>query len=160
MINTTLTHAFAYSAIFAGYALVTLTMYPRLWLRHYPAAERQQQPPKGRGERIATACHGIFFIVVILLALPVLSLLIAYGAETDPAIALRHIAILGIIASLVDWLILDWLLLRYLQPQWLIPADTQASSWQSKKDIVKDAIGFPIGSSIAVAWGYVVSRFF
>jgi len=51
---------------------------------------------------------------------------------------------LGAVTSLVDWLILDWLLIRFLQPAWIIPAGTDAASWRNRRDIIRDALGFPI----------------
>lgn len=160
MLNgATLVHALAYSAIFAAYALVTLTYFPRLWLRHYPDNERSLQPPRSRQEKIYLILHVFIFLGVIVFALPVISVLIAYNSNVNEALVFRHIVTLGVLASLVDWLILDWLLLRYLQPQWLIPAETQASSWRSIKEVIKDFIGFVAGCLIAVIWGYAVSRF-
>ena len=155
---TTIAHAVGYSAIFAVYALSTLALLPRLWMRHYPADERERQPPLSRNERLAVGVHATLFIGGIMLALPPLSAWYVYGMGADPDAVFRHVATLGIVASLVDWLILDWLILRYLQPRWLIPKGTQPASWRSTRDIVKDAIGFPIGSSFALGWAYAVSR--
>ncbi len=65
---------------------------------------------------------------------------------------------LGAVTSLVDWLILDWLLIRFLQPAWIIPAGTDAASWRNRRDIIRDALGFPIGTALAAGWGWVVAR--
>ena len=85
------------------------------------------------------------------------------GARLQPCLAglavFRHVATLGIVAALVDWLVLDWLLIRYLQPAWIIPVGTDAGSWRNTRDIVKDALGFfPIGTGVACVWAYAVSR--
>ena len=58
----TLAHAVAYSAVFCLYAVTTLQLSPRLWLRHYPAVERARQPPRSRQERRALAVHGTIFV--------------------------------------------------------------------------------------------------
>ena len=155
----TLVHSLAYTAIFSAYALVTLHFAPRLWLRHFPANEREQQPPRSRRERIEAVVHAIVFLAGIMLLLPVLSAWWVYGTGADPDAVFSHIATLGIVAALVDWLVLDWLLIRCLQPAWIIPAGTDAGSWRNTRDVVKDAVGFfPIGTGVACGWAYVVSH--
>ena len=155
---TTIAHALGYSVIFAVYVLSTLALFPRLWLRHYPANERDRQPRLSPNERLAMAGHAALFIGGILLALPLLSAWYVYGTGTGPEAVFRHVATLGIVVSLVDWLIVDWLILRYLQPGWLIPEGTPPASWRCTRDLVKDALGFPIGSALALAWAYAVSH--
>ena len=94
-----------------------------------------------------------------MLSLPVLSAWWVYGTGADPDAVFSHIATLGIVAALVDWLVLDWLLIRFLQPTWVIPVGTDPRSWRNTRDIVKDAVGFfPIGTGVACGWAYVVSR--
>ena len=155
----TLVHSLAYTAIFSAYALVTLHFAPRLWLRHFPANEREQQPPRSRRERIEAVVHAIVFLAGIMLSLPVLSAWWVFGTGADPDAVFHHVATLGIVAALVDWLVLDWLLIRCLQPAWIIPVGTDAASWRNTRDIVKDALGFfPIGTGVAWVWAYAVSR--
>jgi len=155
----TLVHSLAYTAIFSAYALVTLHFAPRLWLRHFPANEREQQPPRSRRERIEAVVHAIVFLAGIMLSLPVLSAWWVYGTGADPDAVFSHIATLGIVAALVDWLVLDWLLIRFLQPTWVIPVGTDPRSWRNTRDVVKDAVGFfPIGTGVACGWAYVVSH--
>jgi hypothetical protein len=155
----TLVHSLAYTAIFSAYALVTLHLAPRLWLRHFPANERERQPPRNRRERIGFVVHAIVFLAGIMFSLPVLSAWWVYGTGADPDAVFSHIATLGIAAALVDWLVLDWLLIRFLQPAWVIPVGTDPGSWRNIRDIAKDAVGFfPIGTGLAFGWAYVVSR--
>ena len=155
----TLVHSLAYAAIFSAYALVTLHFAPRLWLRHFPANERERQPPRSRRERMGLLCHAIVFLAGIMLSLPVLSAWWVFGTGADPDAVFHHVATLGIVAALVDWLVLDWLLIRCLQPAWIIPIGTDAGSWRNTRDIVKDALGFfPIGTGVAWVWAYAVSR--
>ncbi len=155
----TLVHSLAYTAIFSAYALVTLHLAPRLWLRHFPANERERQPPRNRRERIGFLVHAIVFLAGIMFSLPVLSAWWVYGTGADPDAVFSHIATLGIAAALVDWLVLDWLLIRFLQPAWVIPVGTDPGSWRNIRDIAKDAVGFfPIGTGLAFGWAYVVSR--
>ncbi len=155
----TLVHSLAYTAIFSAYALVTLHLAPRLWLRHFPANERERQPPRNRRERIGFVVHAIVFLAGIMFSLPVLSAWWVYGTGADPDAVFSHIATLGIAAALVDWLVLDWLLIRFLQPSWVIPVGTDPGSWRNIRDIAKDAVGFfPIGTGLAFGWAYVVSR--
>ena len=78
---TTIAHAVSYSAIFAAYALSTLAGCPRLWMRHYPANERERQPPLSRNERLAMGVHATLFIGGIMLALPVLSAWYVYTID-------------------------------------------------------------------------------
>lgn len=96
---TTIAHAVGYSAIFAVYVLSTLAVFPRLWLRHYHANERERQPPLSRNERLAMAGHAVLFIGGILLALPLLSAWYVYGTGADPDAVFRHVAALGIVVS-------------------------------------------------------------
>ena len=155
----TLVHSLAYTAIFSAYALVTLHFAPRLWLRRFPANEREQQPPRSRRERIEAVVHAIVFLAGIMLLLPVLSAWWVYGTGADPDAVFSHIATLGIVAALVDWLVLDWLLIRFLQPTWVIPVGTDPRAWRNTRDVVKDAVGFfPIGTGVACGWAYVVSH--
>ena len=155
----TLVHSLAYTAIFSAYALGTLHLAPRLWLRHFPANERERQPPRNRRERIGFLVHAIVFLAGIMFSLPVLSAWWVYGTGADPDAVFSHIATLGIAAALVDWLVLDWLLIRFLQPSWVIPVGTDPGSWRNIRDIAKDAVGFfPIGTGLAFGWAYVVSR--
>ena len=155
----TLVHSLAYAAILSAYALVTLHFAPRLWLRHFPANERERQPPRSRRERMGLLCHAIVFLAGIMLSLPVLSAWWVFGTGADPDAVFHHVATLGIVAALVDWLVLDWLLIRCFQPAWIIPVGTYAGSWRNTRDIVKDALGFfPIGTGVAWVWAYAVSR--
>ena len=157
--SVTLVHAVGYGVVFAVYAGTTLHLAPRLWLRHFPANERDRQPARTRHERIIVVLHATAFLGGILLALPALSAWWVYGSGTDHVAVFRHVAWLGVIAALVDWLILDWLLIRFLQPDWIIPPGTSPESWRNTRDIVKDALGFfPIGVGFACGWGYVISR--
>ena len=155
----TLVHSLAYAATFSAYALVTLYFAQRLWLRHFPANERERHPPRSRRERMGLLCHAIVSLAGIMLSLPVLSAWWVFGTGADPDAVFHHVATLGIVAALVDWLVLDWLLIRCLRPAWIIPVGTDAGSWRNTRDIVKDALGFfPIGIGVAWVWAYAVSR--
>ena len=138
----TLVHSLAYTAIFSAYALGTLHFAPRLWLRHFPANERERQPPRSGRERIGMLFHALVFLAGIMLSLPVLSAWWVFGTGADSGAVFRHVATLGIAAALVDWLVLDWLLIRWLQPARIIPVGTDASSWRNSRDIVRDTLGF------------------
>lgn len=149
--TTTLIHSLLYSTFFSIYVLGTLALVPRLWLRHYPAVEaKKQAPPTGR-ERWLHPLLGVFFVAT-LFVLPLLSAVVAKGADASGSEIFWHMFALGVMASAVDWLILDWVLVR-----WLIPADTDPASWRNRSDIIKDAVGFVIGSALAAVWGGIVS---
>ncbi len=160
MTNPIYLHTLAYCAIFASYLIVSLVGYPRLWLRHYPAAVRSKQAPLSSRERLLVIANALVFVGGIVLGLPVLSVLLAYGSEVDPDTVFRHIATLGISASAVDWLILDWLLIRTWQPKWIVPADTDPADWRQPADFLRDAVGFLIGSLIALGWAYLMAGVF
>ncbi|MCG8414518.1 MAG: hypothetical protein MI746_09915, partial [Pseudomonadales bacterium] len=83
MTNPIYLHTLAYCVIFASYLVASLVGYPRLWLRHYPAAVRAKQPPLSSRERLLTIANAIVFVGGIVLGLPVLSVLLAYGSEAD-----------------------------------------------------------------------------
>lgn len=153
----TFVHAAIYALAFSLFVLITLRFVPRIWLRHYPAAERERQPPRTRWEWKMQAVYGTIFFG-ILFGLPLLSAWTIFGVGAEPRAVFRHVVTLGAVASLVDWLILDWLLLRFLQPAWIIPAGTDAASWRNRRDIIRDALGFPIGTALAAGWGWVVAR--
>jgi len=155
--SITFVHTAIYVLVFTVFVLATLRFVPRIWLRHYPAVEKARQPPRSRSEAKAQVGYAAVFFG-ILFGLPLLSAWWVFGTGADPGPVFRHILTMGAATSAVDWLILDWLLIRWLQPVWIIPAGTDPASWRNRRDIIRDALGFPIGTLLAAGWGWVVTR--
>jgi hypothetical protein len=155
--SITFVHTALYVLVFTVFVLATLRFVPRIWLRHYPAVEKARQPPRSRREAKAQVGYAAIFFG-ILFGLPLLSAWWVFGSGADPGPVFRHILTMGAATSAVDWLVLDWLLIRWLQPDWIIPAGTDPASWRNRRDIIRDALGFPIGTLLAAGWGWVVTR--
>lgn len=155
-----LIHSVLYAVVFSAYVLTTLSLWPRMWLRHYPPNERLTQPPISQQEKRAFIGIGVTFWLLILLGWPIASALWVHGLNGERDAVFVHILSLGVAASAVDWLILDWLLVRALQPTWLIPQDTDPASWRTPSEIRGDAVGFGFGCVLSAALAWIVSRFF
>lgn len=112
----------AFCLIAGGWLLLILRVWPRLFLRRYPAHLRAVVEPLSKRERL----------LGLLVGLPLLALLIGFPAWTAAGVDQRHdgnasFPDLFLAAfftwtafNLFDWLVLDELLIGLCRPRWLV----------------------------------------
>jgi hypothetical protein len=106
----------AASAVIMG----ALRFNPRLFLRHFPAAVRESQPPLSSGEKMIGRIVGLV-LLALFVGVPFWSARVA--AQHDPAwpSVFLHALLVGMAANLTDWLVLDELWLGLGRPRWALP---------------------------------------
>ena len=110
--------ALAASVVIMG----SLRMNPRLFLRHFPDKVKASQPPHSRQEWAAGIAVGLV-LLALFVGGPVWSTLeFARTREADFISLWVHAFLVGMIANLVDWLVLDELWLGVGKPRWALPA--------------------------------------
>jgi uncharacterized repeat protein (TIGR03806 family) len=95
---------------------------PRLFLRHFPAKVRESQPPLSAGEKGAGRIVGLLMLLVFV-GIPVWSATVfAARHDADLPNVFVHAFLVGMVANLVDWLLLDELWLGVGRPRWALPS--------------------------------------
>lgn len=117
----------AFCLIAGGWLLVILRVWPRLFLRRFPANLRAVVEPLSKRERL----------LGLLIGLPLLAMLIGFPAWAAAGVDQRHdgnasLPDLFLAAfstwtafNLFDWLILDELLIGLCRPRWLVLKGTE-----------------------------------
>ncbi|MDX1435609.1 MAG: hypothetical protein R3335_02280 [Anaerolineales bacterium] len=123
-------HGFLYALVVNGYLLLTMVATsPRVWgYSDYSDEIKAKIPPQTRQERrlaIVIAIPWLFFAV----AFPIYSSLILknnLGGEIPFWQAFLNIAVMVLLASLVDLVVLDWLIISKITPAFVvIPGTTE-----------------------------------
>jgi hypothetical protein len=128
---------------------------PRLFLRHFPAAVRQSQPPLSVAEmRVGRVVF--LLLMALLVVVPIWSALASVGTH---AYGLRatfgHAFLVGSAANLTDWLILDELWLGLGQPRWALPPGVSFADVPF--DHRQHARGFLTGSILCACVGVIAA---
>ena len=124
---------------------------PRLFLRHFPSAVRAAQAPLSPRETAVGRILGVG-LILLFVGVPVWSAAAAAAryelTRLDVAV---HAFLVGMMANMVDWLVLDELWLGIGRPRWalppgVVPEDVPWSHWQHFR-------GFLIGTLLLLLVG-------
>lgn len=152
-------HALVFGVLLAivggGWIMLVLRLNPRLFLRNYPAAIRHAAPPATPGERRAGVALGVP-LFALLIGIPFWSGFdLANGHPIAPGALFLDAFVVGMVANLVDLLIIDLLWLGLFPPRWAMIPGTEEVPY--KPEYLKHLRGFAVGSVVAAIIAFVVS---
>ncbi|MBN1265265.1 MAG: hypothetical protein JXA25_07215 [Anaerolineales bacterium] len=148
-------------AILSGLAslfiVISLRLYPRIWLHDYPADIQAAVPSKTPQEKKLSLLWGIPFML-LLLAVPLFSTLTLeqQAGGTIPFWTLfLHAFGIVLIFNLFDWLILDWLMFCTITPEFLVIPGSEGMS--GYKDYWFHFRGFLFGTLFSAFGGLIIA---
>lgn len=154
-----LEHALAFGTLLAilggGWIVLVLRINPRLFLRNYPQAVQKAAPPATPSERRAGLLFGLP-LFALLIGIPFWSgFNLAAGHPVGPGALFLDAFVVGLVANVVDLVILDILWLGLLPPRWAIIPGTEDVPF--RPEYSKHVRGFVVGSVVAAIIAFVVS---
>jgi len=137
--------------------LVSLRLNPRIWLQDYPAEIQAAVPPKTPQEKKLSLTLGIPFLLLLLGAPLVSTLLLEQQAAAPLPFPLLFVNAFGVLFlfNLFDWLVLDWLLFCTITPHFLVIPGTE--TMPAYRNCGYHFRGFLAGAAISGVWGLVAA---
>lgn len=132
-----------------------LWLNPRLFLRNYPAAIRNAAPPTTPDERRVGIALGVP-LFALLIGIPFWSAYdLASAHPVGEGALFLDAFVVGMVANLVDLVILDILWLGLFPPCWAMIPGTQDVPY--RPEYLKHVRGFAVGSIVAAIIAVAVS---
>jgi uncharacterized repeat protein (TIGR03806 family) len=140
-----LTHGGALAMAASVLIMGSLRYNPRLFLRHFPEKVRTAQAPLSAREKATGRVIGLL-LIALFAAAPIWSTLeFSRTRAADPISLWTHAFLVGMIANLVDWLVLDEAWLGLGRPRWALPNGVEPADLLPF-DHMKHFRGFLVGT--------------
>lgn len=128
------------SAIIMG----ALRLNPRLFLKHFPRAVKESQPPLSTAEKRTGLVVGVA-LIVLMFGVPVWSARVAALAHGYEQLEIFvHAFLVAMIFNVTDWLLLDELWIGRGRPEWALPRGVNIADVPF--DHAQHARGFAVGA--------------
>jgi len=141
VIRHVLTHGLIFAVIANAYLfLVMISTTPRVWgYTDYPLAIKNKVPPQTRREKRKALLIGLpwFTFVLGFPLFSVYSLKSKLGNEISFWTAFFNVAVMVLLATLLDLVILDWLLVSKITPPFVIIPGSEKADYKDFSDHYK-----------------------
>jgi hypothetical protein len=159
-----LTHGLIFAAIANGYLfLIMILTSPRVWgYADYPVAIKNKVPPQTRREKRQALLVGLPWFI-FMLGFPLFStyaLKSRLGHEISIWTAFFNVAVMVLLATLGDLVVLDWLVISKITPRFvIIPGSEKADYRDFSRHYKAHAKAMPVLVLAALIIAAIVSYF-